>query len=104
MQKQLNKNLAEIQQEILEVIQNSPMRDKIKSVAIFGSYAKNQQTENSDIDILINLTEPVGFDFIRLEYSLTDKLGVKIDLVAENAISPYLKDEILKSKKIIYER
>ena len=102
MSLKIQKDFATIQNEIMEIIKRSPIYDSIESVSIFGSYAKGLQKDDSDIDVLVVLNKPVGFDFLRLEYALTDKIGVKIDLIAESALSPYLKNEITKSKKTIY--
>lgn len=98
-------NIINLKQQIAQIIQNSPISDKISAVYIFGSYAKNQQTPNSDLDILVTLTEPTsGFDFLDLEYELEDKIQTKIDLVPEDAISPYLIEEINHSKELVYEK
>lgn len=97
------KDTALLKSQIAKVIQKSPISDKISAVYIFGSYAKNQQNPNSDLDVLVVLKEPVGFDFIRLEYALEDQLGLKIDLLTQSAISPYLIDEINQSKQLVYE-
>lgn len=98
-------NLQILQKKIAEIVKKSPIDDKIQAVYIFGSYAKNKQSKASDLDVLITLTAPTsGFDFIDLENELTEQLGIKTDLVAEDAISPYLKDEINTSKHLVYER
>lgn len=97
--------LSVLKKEIAEIIKESPISDKIQAVYIFGSYAKNEQTPKSDLDILVTLTGPTsGFDFLGLEYELTNKMKMKIDLVPDDAISPYLKKEIDNSKKLVYER
>jgi len=93
-----------LERKIIEVVKKSSICGRIKSIAIFGSYAKNRQTAKSDIDILISLAKPVGFDFFCLQENLNKKLKIKVDLLTESAISPYLRDEIRKTKKIIYEK
>ncbi len=71
---------------------------KVRTLALFGSYAKGEQREDSDIDMLVEFTEPVGFfDFMRLEFHLTDLLGVKVDLVTPDALRPIMRDDILES-------
>jgi predicted nucleotidyltransferase len=70
----------------------------VDTLAIFGSYAKGEQMEGSDIDMLVEFSEPVSlFDLIGLENQLTDLLGVKVDLGTFESIKPMLKDEILNS-------
>ncbi len=54
---------------------------KVKSIGIFGSYAREEQTEKSDIDLLVEFEAPVGFfKFIELEEHLSEKLGAKIEI------------------------
>jgi predicted nucleotidyltransferase len=58
----------------------------IKSLAIFGSYARNEQNSKSDLDIIVEFTERVGMKFIRLGDELEEKLGIKVDLVSKNGV------------------
>jgi len=59
---------------------------KVKRLAIFGSYARGEQTEASDLDILVEFREPVGFEFFRLARFLEEILQIKVDLVTPDAI------------------
>jgi predicted nucleotidyltransferase len=52
----------------------------VMKLAVYGSYAKNSQVEGSDIDILVQLSKPLGLDFIRLAYHLEEALGREVDL------------------------
>ncbi len=67
------------------------------NVRLFGSMARGTSTENSDVDLLVNM-EPGSslLDIISIKQDLEDLLGKKVDVVTENSISPYMKDEILK--------
>jgi uncharacterized protein len=67
---------------------------KIKELAIFGSFARGEQKKNSDIDILVEFGEPVGFEFFRAARYLEKILGVKVDLVTKDAIKPQLAGAI----------
>jgi uncharacterized protein len=73
---------------------------------LFGSYAREEQTEESDIDILVELdhTKPVGLKFFIMKAGLEDLLDTKVDLVSTNGISAFIKPNIDKDKKLIYER
>ena len=62
---------------------------------IFGSYAKGQQTSESDIDLLVEIKAPLGLKFFKLENFLSKLFGKKIDLGTPNGLKPYLKDKIL---------
>lgn len=58
----------------------------IASLAIFGSYARNQQNTDSDIDLLIEFNGKIGSKFILLADEIEEKLGERIDLVSKNGI------------------
>jgi len=70
---------------------------KVKSIGIFGSYARGEQTKKSDIDMLVEFDVPVGFfKFIDLENYLSEKLRVKVDLVTPDALKPLIKPQIIE--------
>ncbi len=74
-------------------------------VGIFGSFARGEQTEKSDIDILVRFTTRKSlFDLVRIERELSERIGRPVDLVTERALSPYLRDSVLREVKPIYER
>ncbi len=65
-------------------------RYPLKSMAIFGSYSDGTATEKSDIDIMVEFTQPVGFEFIDLSIELEELLQKRVDLVTRQAVSPQL--------------
>jgi hypothetical protein len=67
----------------------------VKKIGIFGSYARNEETNDSDIDILVEFNRPVGFEFLELKEYLESMFNKPIDLVTKNALKPYMKEEIL---------
>jgi len=71
-------------------------RFKVKRIAIFGSYVRGEQTAKSDIDILVEFKEPVGFEFFKLARFLEGLLNSKVDLVTPDAIKPNRKKYIMK--------
>lgn len=80
-----------------------------RRVSVFGSYARGEETPQSDIDLLMALKPagqrpPLGlFEVIRLERELEMKLGRAVDLVTEEGISSYIKANVDKEKVILYE-
>ena len=66
----------------LYLFQNYP----IKSLAIFGSYAKNEQTEESDLDLMVEFNGKIGIRFIDLADEIEELIGFKVDLVSKNGI------------------
>jgi predicted nucleotidyltransferase len=82
--------------QILEILKNRKpdlqQRYPISELGLFGSYARGDFNENSDIDILVDFNNRIdGFDYIRLAHELEDTLKYKIDLVSRKGIkSGYL--------------
>ena len=70
---------------------------KVKNIAIFGSFVRDEQTAKSDLDLLVEFSEPVSLlDIAKLEVYLDELLGLKTDVVPKSDIKPELKDSILK--------
>ncbi|MHB1277748.1 MAG: nucleotidyltransferase family protein [Bacteroidia bacterium] len=65
----------------------------IKSMAIFGSYARKEQNNSSDLDILVEFSDKIGIRFIDLANDIEDIVGFKVDLVSKKGI----KEKYLKS-------
>jgi len=69
---------------------------KVKKLGVFGSFARGENQKSSDVDILVEFSEPVGFFlFIDLENYLSGLFGLKVDLVTKNALKPAIKDKII---------
>ncbi len=63
----------------------------LEELGIFGSYARGEQNQESDIDILVKVRRPMGFGkFIRLEERISRLLGIRADLVTEEALKPHI--------------
>lgn len=60
----------------------------LKLLAIFGSYSRNQQNNDSDVDILVEFNKPIGVEFIDLALELETILDQRVDLVSKNGIKP----------------
>lgn len=75
------------------------IKEKFKAeiVEIFGSYARGEEKEGSDIDVLVRFGEGASlFDFTGLEFYLEDLFGVPVDVVSERGLNPIIKADILK--------
>lgn len=69
---------------------------RVKEIGIFGSYARGKEKRRSDVDLLVEFTEPVSLlDFIKIENYLTDVLGIKVDLVMKDVLKPRIGKHIL---------
>lgn len=76
----------------------------IKSIGLFGSYVRDEQSENSDIDILIDFEpEKENFDNYMAVYDLIEKLfkNQKVEIVTKNGLSPYIGPKILNEVKYV---
>jgi len=91
------KNKNEILNVLKKELPSLKEKFKVKSIGIFGSYIREEQTKTSDIDMLVEFDAPVGFfKFIELEDYLSKKLGVKVDLVTPDALKPLIKSHIIE--------
>ncbi|HRO75294.1 MAG TPA: nucleotidyltransferase family protein [Crocinitomicaceae bacterium] len=93
------KTIEQIKESILPILK----RYNISRAGLFGSYVKNENTEESDIDILIELKEKNSLlEFVRIKLALEDKLNKKVDLVEYQSVKPRLKDRIFSEEVRIY--
>jgi predicted nucleotidyltransferase len=70
---------------------------RIKEISNFGSVVRREEGDISDIDILVDFSEPIGFfAFLELEEYLEQLLGRKVDLVSRKALKPKIGERILK--------
>lgn len=70
-------------------------RYPISSMALFGSYARNEQTDTSDVDIMVEFDGKIGIKFIDLANDLEKALGLKVDLVSKKGIKEQYLNTIL---------
>lgn len=67
----------------------------VSSIGIFGSVARGEQSEASDLDLLVSFDEPVSlFDVVRLEQELESRLGVDVDVVTEESLKPRIGERV----------
>ena len=68
----------------------------VKEIGLFGSFSDDTYTNESDIDILVELERPIGWKFFTLELYLEEIFKRKIDLVSKKALKQQIKDSILE--------
>lgn len=89
--------------KIMNTIVMNLRKQGAKKIALFGSYAKNKETPKSDIDILVEFKGKKSFlELVRLERELSEKSGVKIDLLTEKSISPLIMENVKRDMEVIY--
>lgn len=91
--------------EILKVLKDELpyLREEfnVKNIGLFGSYVRDEQKDESDVDILVEFSKPIGFfKFMELEEYLSKKLGVKVDLVTPDALKPMVKQQVMR--EVVY--
>lgn len=73
--------------------------NKVTKAGIFGSYARGEQNNNSDIDILVKINEDVGLiGFIELKMAIQELLSKKVDLVEYDTIRPEIRENIIRDE------
>lgn len=98
------KSELQIKEEIKEKIISILVKHGIKRILVFGSYARNEATPKSDLDLIVDFPEGTSLlDHVGIEIELSEALNMKIDLLSQNGISPYIKDHVLKEAIVIYK-
>ena len=90
-------------QQIIEYFKTQP----VVKVWLFGSFARGEENEMSDVDLLIQFdhSTPIGlFAYARMHRELEERLGCKVDLVEEGSLLPFAERTANKDKKLIYVR
>jgi predicted nucleotidyltransferase len=86
--------------EVAERLQKSRSEWEAYGVAgffLFGSIVRGEARDDSDIDLIVDFTKPVGlFDFIGLQQQLCAVLGRRVDLVTRAALKPRIRDRVLQ--------
>ncbi|MBI5915823.1 MAG: nucleotidyltransferase family protein [Bacteroidetes bacterium] len=82
----------QLQQQVISIL--TPYRPE--RIGVFGSFARGENKHGSDLDILIQFQDAIGLlELVQIEQELSDKLGIKVDLVTEGSLkNPRLKKYI----------
>ena len=77
---------------ILQILQQNKeelfKKYPLKSMALFGSYSRGAETQDSDVDVMVELNGPIGIRFLDLNYEIENLLHKKVDLVSKRGIRP----------------
>lgn len=73
-------------------------------LALFGSRSRGDQQKKSDYDFLIELEQPLGLKFFRLEQEVSRILQTKVDLVTRDSLNRYIKPHVEKDLQVIYKK
>lgn len=93
-------SIAEIKNKIEPLLKSYG----ITYAGIFGSVSRGEDSNNSDVDILIKLGKPMGmFSYMKLIEATEDLLGRKVDMVTEQSLSKFVRPYVMSELKTIYE-
>ncbi|MCE2403410.1 nucleotidyltransferase family protein [Candidatus Poribacteria bacterium] len=94
----------EIREQILSL--EKPLRDKgVKSIFLFGSAVRNENTSASDIDVFIDTNPEVPFsllDLVEVKYFLEDNLRCEVDVVTREGLHPHIKESIINESEQVF--
>ncbi len=95
-----------ISQHTLERLREFFKDQPVLRAYVFGSFARGDADEKSDIDIMVELdhSTPVGMQFFRMHNELEDLLESRIDLVSTDGISKHIRPFVEADKRLVYER
>lgn len=87
-------------------IQNYFKAQPVVKAYLFGSYVRGEATEESDVDLLVELdySQRIGLRYVQMILDLEELLHKKVDLVSEGGLSKYIRPYIEAEKQLIYER
>jgi predicted nucleotidyltransferase len=95
----MTKHASLRREDILNVLRGSrPLLDGfgVARLSLFGSFTRDEGGEDSDVDLLVEFSRPIGlFEFVRLQRQLGELVGHRVDLVTPAALKPQLRDRIL---------
>ncbi|MFH1008306.1 MAG: nucleotidyltransferase family protein [Candidatus Latescibacterota bacterium] len=98
------KTLAEIQKVLQQKKPILVEKYGVKELGVFGSYVRGEQKNASDLDVLVELEEPIRMDliaFIEMENYLSDLLGMKVDLVMKEDLKPRIGKHVLSEVRSV---
>ncbi len=93
----VKKDIETYRRKLHEMLPELKEEYNVSYIGLFGSYVRGEDTPESDLDVLVEFSRtPTIFRFVNLENYLSDKLGVKVDLVMRSALKPNIGKYILR--------
>jgi hypothetical protein len=95
---------AEVIEKLRQFFATQPL---VAKAWLFGSYARNEQNEGSDVDVLFEMDDEFlgdGMEYVRLWLEVNELLGLKTDLVDEAALRPRIRPYVNQDKVLFYEK
>jgi uncharacterized protein len=92
---------AEIELKLRKMKPELAAKFSVSRIGYFGSFVTEQQTEASDLDLLVEFSAPIGWKFFTLERFLEQSFGLPIDLVTKDALHKNIKETVLNKVQYI---
>lgn len=91
---------------IINILRQYFINQPVLKAWLFGSFSRGEETQNSDVDILVSLdkSKPIGLKFFGMLSDLEELLGRKVDLVSEGTLLPFAQESVERDKILVYER
>lgn len=96
-------SVQQLQQTITEYFSNQP----VLKAWLFGSYARGEEREDSDVDIMVTLDREAHVGLFKLSgmrLDLQDRIGKEVDLVTEKGLLPFARESVNNDRILVYER
>ena len=95
-------DVSKMQETLAEYFKTKP----VLKAWLFGSFARGEETANSDVDILVVLdhSQPVGLEFFGMYEDLKELLGRNVDLVTERSLASFARKSVERDRRLVYER
>jgi predicted nucleotidyltransferase len=95
--KSMQRSLEDIKQQLQVLKPTLKKRFKVETIDIFGSYAREEQTEKSDLDLLVTWSVPEDLFLIYdLREYLKRKLHMKVDIIAKEFLNKHIKEQVIE--------
>jgi uncharacterized protein len=80
-------------------------RHRIKRLALFGSVLRDDFTDESDVDVLVEFEEgtQMGFRYFGIQRELAEMLGREVEMLTPASLSPYFREEVLRELEVLYD-
>ena len=92
-----------LKKRILQAIEDTPSKDVIKTISLFGSYLHGDNTKESDVDLLLTLHKPIGFfALIGIQELLEQKLGKKVDIRTAKDLHHSFRNKVVNESEKVY--
>ncbi len=89
---------AQKRSKIIEVLEGNGA----SFIAVFGSYARGTEEKDSDVDILVSFSDRKSLlDLARIEREVSEEVGLRVELVTENALHPLIEDSVREEMEVL---